>query len=202
MTNAHAPRPRIVTHRTLPALLPLGLISLLGFITPASAQPDFDQCGVLMQGFECMVFLPDDGGSYQLDNLGGYGDGDYVRVTGTLDAGCVTFCLLPCIVDNTTTECSPLGQAFRRGDMNGDASFDVSDPIQLIELLFVSSTPEPPCRDAADANDDGANDVADIVFMLSNLFVTESPPLPSPHATCGSDPTVDGLDCLNYEACP
>lgn len=183
----------------------LGLLSLLfavGFTTPAMAQPDFDQCGVLMQGFECMVFLPDDGGTYQIENLDGFMDGDHVRVVGTVDFGCFSFCFLPCVIDNTTTECLPLGTTFIRGDTNGDGSYDVSDPINLIDFLFVFPTSEPPCHDAADANDDGSENIADVVYLLSDLFVPESPPVPSPHPTCGIDPTVDGLNCLAYEGCP
>ena len=62
---------------------------------PASAQlsdePDFDACGVLVQGAECVLFTGG-GGSYILSDYGDYRVGDLVRVIGTLDEGCITIC--------------------------------------------------------------------------------------------------------------
>lgn len=51
---------------------------------------DFDKCGFLVQGQNCVVF--ESGGSYILSDYGRFVVGDFVRVTGTLDEDCVTIC--------------------------------------------------------------------------------------------------------------
>ncbi len=174
--------------------------------TPARAQVDFDECGNLMQGIECLLFVPDSGGFYFLEEFGSFGDGDYVHVVGTIDPTCITFCFSECIVDNTIESCT-IGdpQHFVRGDTNGDGSYDISDPVNLLTVLFtvVFPAPIPPCLDAADANDDGNLDISDPVYILSDLFITGSPSPPSPHPDCGFDPTdTDPLDCQQFDACP
>ncbi|NCG12240.1 MAG: hypothetical protein GWP38_02720 [Planctomycetia bacterium] len=82
------------------------------------------------------------------------------------------------------------GTQFQRGDTNLDGSRDISDPVNILQLLF-NSTPVS-CQDAADANDDGNLDIADAVAALSFLFGGGT--LPEP-INCGEDPTTDGLDC-------
>ncbi len=71
------------------------LIIAASVAAPASAQlsdePDFDACGVLVQGAECVLFTGG-GGSYILSEYGGYKVGDLVRVVGTLDEACITIC--------------------------------------------------------------------------------------------------------------
>lgn len=89
---------------------------------------------------------------------------------------------------------------FRRGDINDDASTDVSDVIYLLSALFVPGSPDPNCEDAADTNDDGGVDIADAVTLLNALFVPGSAPLPPP-LSCGIDPTGDSLTCTS-SACP
>ena len=79
---------------------------------------------------------------------------------------------------------------FQRGDVNLDGSRDISDPVNVLQLLF-NSTPVN-CQDAADANDDGNLDIADAVAVLSFLFGGAT--LPEP-VDCGEDPTTDSLDC-------
>ena len=68
---------------------------------------DFGDCGLLIQEVECVLFQADSGGLYVLDNYGGLGVGDRVRVTGTLDPGCITSCQQGngCIHDNTIGSC-------------------------------------------------------------------------------------------------
>jgi hypothetical protein len=58
---------------------------------------------------------------------------------------------------------------FIRGDLNGDATLDISDPIATLLHLF-GGGPAPDCRDAGDANDDGALDIADALYALDFLF--------------------------------
>ena len=89
---------------------------------------------------------------------------------------------------------------FRRGELNGDGSFDISDAVYLLAALF-SSGPPSNCSDAADANDDGAIDIADAILILNALFGTMAT-IPAPGILdCGPDPTSDGLDC-GMAICP
>lgn len=107
---------------------------------------------------------------------------------------------LPMLESGTITiEDAPL---FRRGDANGDGSFDVADPIFGLSHLFTGGAP-PLCEDAGDSNDDGTLNVADAIHMLNALFDSGSaqPPLPGP-GNCGVDPTVDTLDCDTHLGCP
>jgi hypothetical protein len=69
--------------------------------------PPFEDCGELVQGVECVLFQADDGGLYLLENLDGFGVGDRVFVTGTLDPDCFTICLEGdgCIFENTIELC-------------------------------------------------------------------------------------------------
>ncbi|MCA8960374.1 MAG: proprotein convertase P-domain-containing protein, partial [Planctomycetes bacterium] len=97
----------------------------------------------------------------------------------------------------------PSAPVFRRGDSNGDGSFDIADAIA--SLLYILGLGAPPitCLDAVDANDDGRLDIGDPIYVLSSLFEGGSPlpPAPGPFA-CSFDATADGLDCGFYVACP
>ncbi|MCA8962583.1 MAG: hypothetical protein KDC38_18790 [Planctomycetes bacterium] len=95
------------------------------------------------------------------------------------------------------------GPTFRRGDVNDDSVFDISDAVFLLAALFIPGSDEAVCPDAADINDDGTNDVSDAVYGLATLFIPGSlpPPAPGP-ATCGGDPSADGLDPCDPTSCP
>jgi bacillolysin len=89
---------------------------------------------------------------------------------------------------------------FRRGDVDGSERIEITDPIFVLQFLFVGG-PEPVCRDAADADDSGALDITDGIRTLHWLFTGGViPPLPGPH-DCGPDPTDDLLDCASYPDC-
>lgn len=81
---------------------------------------------------------------------------------------------------------------FVRGDANGDALVDVSDPVYALNYLFDFGPVL--CLDAVDANDDGLADVSDAVYLLEFLFNFGAPP-PPPLDTCGIDPTDDAIGC-------
>lgn len=87
---------------------------------------------------------------------------------------------------------------FMRGDANDDGALDISDPIELLGVLFTSSPTD--CESALDANDDGSVDISDPVTILNFLYVS-GPALPAP-TTCGIDPTMDALTCDAYTSCP
>jgi len=79
---------------------------------------------------------------------------------------------------------------FRRGDVDGSATFDISDPILLLIALFGGGA-LPACPDAGDADDSGAIGIADPIVLLLALFQGGPPPPGS--AACGTDPTPDAL---------
>lgn len=83
---------------------------------------------------------------------------------------------------------------FRRGDINGQGSIDLSTSINLLNWLF-SGGGEPGCLDAADMNDDGCIDMRDVLQLppfctmwLGFGFCPEVGP-------CGEDASADFLGC-------
>ena len=85
------------------------------------------------------------------------------------------------------------GRWFRRGNVNDDATIDLSDATYGFNHLFVGGPP-PPCLDAADSNDDGELNLSDGIYLLSHLFLGGLPP-PPPYDFEGADPTPDTLFC-------
>lgn len=95
----------------------------------------------------------------------------------------------------------PGSRRFRRGDINGSNTIDLSDAVFALQFLFLGG-PDPLCLDAADANDDAGFDIADPIYVLSFLFAGGSaPPAPGPEA-CGDDPTADAFPLCLTAACP
>jgi len=91
-----------------------------------------------------------------------------------------------------------MGNTFRRGDVNGDSSVSISDPIYLLLHLF--STGPIQCQDAGDADDNGSLNLADAMYLLSYALSSGPAPL-DPFSTCGNDTTDDGLDCSQFGGC-
>lgn len=85
---------------------------------------------------------------------------------------------------------------FVRGDVDGNATLELADGVQLLEFLFLDSSPGLLCVDAGDVNDDGQLTIIDPVLLLSVLFVPGSPNPPAPFPSCGFDPTPDPLGCV------
>lgn len=79
--------------------------------TIEACYPDFDDCGFLVQGVECILFQADGGGLYVLGSIGKFSVGDYVHVVGYYDPFCITFCQQGdgCILRNTIEECGDGG---------------------------------------------------------------------------------------------
>jgi hypothetical protein len=85
-------------------------------------------------------------------------------------------------------------RGFIRGDSNKDDGVDISDPVFLINYIFVGMK-APPCFDAADANNDTRLDISDPIWLLNYLFKggpQPSEPFPQP----GVDPSDDGKGSL------
>ena len=86
----------------------------------------------------------------------------------------------------------------RRGDVNCDAQFNLSDPVALLNGLF--ETPDELCCEvSADANLDQTLDISDAVYLLRWLYLDGSPPA-YPQASCGQVDT-EVLGC-EKEVCP
>ena len=63
-----------------------------------------------------------------------------------------------------------------------------------------SPTNRSPCVNAANSNDDGAINVADGIALLGYLF-SGTGDLPMPFPACGTDSTVDALECESDNGC-
>jgi hypothetical protein len=77
----------------------------------AGDHESFSDCGVLIQGIECPLFESDHFGTYFVGfDLGDYGIGDRLRVAGTLDPHCTSFCMEGdgCILEPTFSPCEPV----------------------------------------------------------------------------------------------
>lgn len=101
-------------------------LSLASITAPAAhAQTAYSGCGTLIQGVTCpMLYQAGESGLvWQLSNYGSFQVGDFVRVNGTLDPSCTTFCQQGgCIVANTIDVCEVcVCTPFCAGDGSGAA---------------------------------------------------------------------------------
>ena len=74
-----------------------------------------------------------------------------------------------------------------RGDSNGDATLDISDPILMLGRLFLGGLPRETCASALAVNADGAFDISDPIILLRFLFqgdVVLTPPLATSPELC------------------
>lgn len=87
-----------------------GLVALAGAAATAHGQSNFESCGTLVAGAECVLFQADaDGSLYVLANRGLFVVADRVRVIGRLDPACLSTCQQGhgCIEDNSIEACAP-----------------------------------------------------------------------------------------------
>ena len=92
----------------------------------------------------------------------------------------------------------PVENDFFRGDCNVDGQRDVTDVVQILEVLF-GSQDQFPCADACDFNDGGVVDISDVIQLLQELFFGGTG---SGGPACGADPTADVLGCEQGTNCP
>ena len=83
--------------------------------------------------------------------------------------------------------------AFIRCDANDDGAVDVSDPVRILNDLFVEG-PQSLCGAASDCNGDRRIEIADAIFGLTYLFVGGPPP-PAPFPRCAVSPETPGEEC-------
>ncbi|MEE2856841.1 MAG: hypothetical protein VX949_05535, partial [Planctomycetota bacterium] len=84
---------------------------------------------------------------------------------------------------------------FIRGDINGDLSIDLSDPILLLEELFGASQGLD-CQAAADLDADGQVQLDDVIVSLGHIFLANPAQLPAPFPYCGTDGSIGALPCV------
>lgn len=87
---------------------------------------------------------------------------------------------------------------FRRGRVNGDAQFNISDCIFILIYKFDGGS-EPECLDAADVDNDGMILINDASYIINYLFREGDDP-GEPFQNCGVD-TID-VDALTCETVP
>lgn len=105
---------------------------------------------------------------------------------------------LPVLKSSTVTVLDVEGRPqglFKRGDIDGSLSVNLTDAIALLGYLFLGEA-APNCPDAADLDDSSKVDIADPISLLSFLFLGEAAPaIPFPNV--GLDPTADRLPACN-----
>ena len=100
--------------------------------------------------------------------------------------------------DGIPDECQ--SRSFRRGDVDGNGTVDLADPIMTLNWLFLTGE-APGCLDAADVDDGGSLDISDTIRTLHFLFLSGPPPAAPGAESCGPDPAPDDLGCLNRPSC-
>ncbi|MCA8960345.1 MAG: dockerin type I repeat-containing protein [Planctomycetes bacterium] len=97
-------------------------------------------------------------------------------------------------IDNASFTIDPPTGAFRRGDVDGDATIDTTDSSAVLDLLFGGGSLPIDCTGApllevADANDNEWITIADALALRNAAL--GGPPLAAPSSFCDFDPTTD-----------
>jgi len=79
---------------------------------------------------------------------------------------------------------------FKRGEVNNDGRFDLSDGVSVLNFLFRGQSID--CEDAADTDDSGRVELTDGIRIFRFLFADGLPPAP-PYPDPDVDPTPDSL---------
>ncbi len=89
----------------------------------------------------------------------------------------------------------PEGAIFRRGDVDGNGTVELTDAVFVLGYLFQGQS-VPGCLETADSDDNGKVDISDAIRLLGWLFLGGEP-LPAPGSEeCGRDPTPgDAAEC-------
>jgi subtilisin family serine protease len=106
-------------------------------------------------------------------------------------AGAYTVCLRPAgagglggLEECCGVEVGGEPRRFVRGECNGSAALDISDPVFFLNPLVLAG-PRPPCLEACNTNADGRLDVSDASHALGYLYLGGPPP-PPPFPGCGA----------------
>lgn len=89
-------------------------------------------------------------------------------------------------------------ESFTRGNCNSDPTFDLTDAIFTLGLLFFAEGETAACEAACDSNDDGELNITDAIYSLGALFLGTALP-PEPYPACGIDPSPAAQGRLSCE---
>ena len=95
--------------------------------------------------------------------------------------GLVVVCLVGSVGVCVSEAGIGLDHVYLRGDVNGDGSINISDPVALGNFLYAGGN-QPPCLEACDANDDGSVNVSDQIYLFNYQF--SGGPAPYGTVTC------------------
>jgi hypothetical protein len=104
------------------------------------------------------------------------------------------------VMDPEGRDCIPPQTRFRRGDANSDGVLDISDPLAILQRLFLEGDGCFCTGVAFDSNDDDKVDISDAIQLLDFLFLGTSEDLPEPFLQCGTDPTPGSLRLCIFDA--
>ena len=131
-----------------------------------------------------VVFDPDGGGRRVLAEVPTLPSGPApitARNTGSASSGSLAFVIVEA------------GGVFIRGDFNMDGQVDISDPVALLQHLYLGNPGT--CLDAGDVNDNEVLDITDAIRILAFLFQQGQVPA-APFPVAGIDPDDGGaLGC-------
>ena len=111
-------------------------------VSGAAAQEpnNFDQCGELTQGAECVLLQADDESLWVLDDRGNFEIGDRVQVIGAADENCASICQQGngCIRNNTIGRCFEGCGTLQHGPQGCPIFVPISEPFS--NFLFIENT--------------------------------------------------------------
>ena len=89
---------------------------------------------------------------------------------------------------------------FVRGDANADGQLNISDPVRVLEGLFVGGADRLTCESSADVDGNTEVELTDAVRLLQFLFLSGAAPS-SPFPRCGWETADSPLGCGAFAAC-
>ena len=104
-------------------------------------------------------------------------------LTLTTPAMTVEVCLPAGNLSAPTATVDVISPEFIRGDIDGNGSLTIGDPIGLLNFLFQGTPVGHDCAEVNDVTGDGTTDIADPVSLLSHLF-SGGPPPAAPFPAC------------------
>lgn len=93
------------------------------------------------------------------------------------------------VADSDPIEIRVMREPFIRGDANQDQVVDLSDPVRILNILFLGKPSTIfGCANAADVDDNNQHEITDAVALLRFLFNNGAPPV-APYPEAGYDKT-------------
>ncbi len=171
---------------TCPGLC-MGPVTCLSVNYISNCEVTFDDCGVLIQGTECVLFKGSDDLLYYVTDLflnpiDDFEVGDYVRVRGNMINTFVSVCnqesasIIAYEVFESDCKCFGI-----RGNIDGDLSdqIDMNDLIFMVNYIFKGGN-SPSSKEETDVNGSGEINIADLTYFVSYFFKGGDAPVSCP----------------------